>query len=135
MTQYDQPPYTIPPLRTAYIRPLIHTDLNAVMAIDRQSYPSPRPRLAYERELKNNQMAKNFVIEWQNKDSLTILGIGGFWLLADEIHITTVAVNPDWRRLGLGEWLLVALIHAGQAAGGTVATLEVRPSNKSAQAL
>jgi ribosomal-protein-alanine N-acetyltransferase len=65
----------------------------------------------------------------------TIIGIAGFWLMADEMHINTIAVYPDWRGLGLGEWLLLSLIEAGQELGAEVATLEVRPSNECALGL
>ena len=55
--------------------------------------------------------------------------------MADEAHISTIAVHPDWRGLGLGEWLLLALLEAGQVLGAETATLEVRPSNEPALAL
>lgn len=64
-----------------------------------------------------------------------IIGLAGFWLMADEIHISTIAVYPVWRGLGLGEWLLLHLFEAGLALEAMVATLEVRPSNEVALAL
>lgn len=67
--------------------------------------------------------------------SPNLIGLAGFWLMADEAHISTIAVHPDWRGLGLGEWLLLALLEAGQALGAETATLEVRPSNEPALAL
>ncbi|MBI1882202.1 MAG: ribosomal protein S18-alanine N-acetyltransferase [Chloroflexi bacterium] len=65
----------------------------------------------------------------------TIIGLSGFWLVAGEAHINTIAVHPNWRGLGLGEWLLLTLLDEGQALGAEVATLEVRPSNHMALAL
>jgi ribosomal-protein-alanine N-acetyltransferase len=65
----------------------------------------------------------------------TMIGLAGFWLMADEIHISTIAVQPDWRGLGLGEWLLLHLFEAGLALEAAVVTLEVRPSNGAALAL
>jgi ribosomal-protein-alanine N-acetyltransferase len=64
-----------------------------------------------------------------------IVGVGGFWLLAGEAHITTIAIHPDWRRLGLGEWMLVRILQEGLQLNANVATLEVRPSNRRARAL
>jgi ribosomal-protein-alanine N-acetyltransferase len=65
----------------------------------------------------------------------TVIGLSGFWLMAGEAHIGTIAVQPDWRGLGLGEWLLLALLETGQGLNADVATLEVRPSNHVALAL
>ncbi len=65
----------------------------------------------------------------------TLIGLAGFWLMADEAHVSTIAVHPDWRGLGLGEWLLLHLIEQSQNLGAQVATLEVRPSNHAALAL
>jgi ribosomal-protein-alanine N-acetyltransferase len=62
----------------------------------------------------------------------TIIGLGGFWLIADQIHISTIAIHPNWRRLGLGEWMLITLLEEGLALGANIATLEVRPSNHTA---
>jgi ribosomal-protein-alanine N-acetyltransferase len=66
---------------------------------------------------------------------LRVIGLSGYWLMAGEAHISTIAVRPDWRGLGLGEWLLLTLLDKGQALGAEVATLEVRPSNHVALAL
>ena len=64
-----------------------------------------------------------------------ILGYGGFWLMVDEAHISTIAAHHDWRRQGIGELLLVSMIDAGAETGAQMVTLEVRVSNMSAQSL
>ena len=64
-----------------------------------------------------------------------VLGHGGFWLMVDEAHISTLAVRAAWRRRGLGELLLVVLLDESQRLGASRATLEVRHSNAAAQAL
>jgi ribosomal-protein-alanine N-acetyltransferase len=63
------------------------------------------------------------------------LGYAGFWLFVDEIHISTIAVSHQWRRRGLGELLLMALLDRGAEQGIHRVTLEVRVSNLAAQAL
>src|SRR6266496_6788873 len=40
----------------------------------------------------------------------SIIGFAGLWLMVDEAHITTIAMHPDYRRRGLGEFMLVRLI-------------------------
>ena len=123
------------------------SDIPDVVAIENVSYSMTWPPKAYDYELQKNELAHYFVLratlpprfspiqEAGSEPVGQIIGLGGFWLMADEIHINTIAIHPRWRRQGLGEWILVTLLEEGQALGGTVATLEVRPSNHSARAL
>lgn len=81
-----------------------------------------------------------------------VLGLGCYWAILDEAHITVLAVDPCYQRRGLGKWLLVHLLADACGAGWccpsagvrstpagdralTRATLEVRPSNSRALAL
>jgi ribosomal-protein-alanine N-acetyltransferase len=64
------------------------------------------------------------------------------WLMVDEAHITTFAVDSAWRRQGIGERLLLAFLdiaierRAHEATlGAHEATLEVRLSNLAARRL
>ena len=63
------------------------------------------------------------------------VGISGYWLIGEEAHIITAAVDPGWQRLGLGEWLLLNMLEHAQTLNAKVATLEVRPSNQRGIAL
>src|SRR5579864_2622100 len=65
----------------------------------------------------------------------SIVGYAGIWIMTDEAHITTIASHPDVRGQGVGELLLVALIHRGMEIGARWMTLEVRASNSVAQNL
>jgi len=64
-----------------------------------------------------------------------VVGIAGFWTMADEAHVTTIAVRDAYRRQGLGEWLLISIIDMAIQINSTLVTLEVRVSNGDAQAL
>ena len=60
------------------------------------------------------------------------------WVLlvrGDKAHISTLVVAQRWRGRGLGELLLLALIDQAIAKNAALVTLEVRGSNKTAQAL
>lgn len=65
----------------------------------------------------------------------SIVGYAGIWVMTDEAHVTTIASHPDVRGQGVGEFLLVALIHRGIEVGARWMTLEVRASNAVAQGL
>ncbi len=65
----------------------------------------------------------------------SIVGYAGIWVMTDEAHITTIASHPDVRGMGVGELLLVALIHRAIEIGARWMTLEVRASNAVAQNL
>jgi len=64
-----------------------------------------------------------------------ILGFAGLWLMAGEAHITNIAVRESYRRQGMGELLLIALIDLAVELGAKLVTLEVRASNTTAQSL
>jgi ribosomal-protein-alanine N-acetyltransferase len=131
------------------IEPMQPVDIPEVVAIEQASYSMTWPARAYDYELNKNELAHYFVLRMMLPISIStsaidqpvsgagqrVIGVGGFWLLADEIHINTIAIQPDWRGLGLGEWLLTTLIEEGQSLAGAVATLEVRPSNYKARSL
>lgn len=68
-------------------------------------------------------------------DMASIIGFAGLWSMVDEAHITTIAMHPNFRRLGLGELLLISLIDIGYAINAKWVTLEVRVSNVKAQNL
>jgi ribosomal-protein-alanine N-acetyltransferase len=64
-----------------------------------------------------------------------IYGFAGFWIMADEAHITSIAVREKYRRQGIGELMLIALIELATELKASLVTLEVRASNYGAQKL
>ena len=64
-----------------------------------------------------------------------IVGFAGFWIMADEAHITNIAVRNIHRRQGIGELLLIALVELAAKLDARIITLEVRASNITAQSL
>lgn len=56
-------------------------------------------------------------------------------LVADELHINNIAVRRAYRRRGLGGTLLRAVLKEAMTLGVKSSLLEVRASNKEAQAL
>jgi len=64
-----------------------------------------------------------------------IIGFAGIWMLADEAHITNLAVRQRYQRQGIGELLLISTIDMARALKASIMTLEVRASNLTAQNL
>ncbi|UCD10320.1 MAG: ribosomal protein S18-alanine N-acetyltransferase [Dehalococcoidales bacterium] len=64
-----------------------------------------------------------------------ICGYVGFWVMADEAHITTIAVREELLRRGIGELLLLTVLNRARELYANVVTLEVRVSNTGAQNL
>ena len=64
-----------------------------------------------------------------------ILGFVGLWIMLNEAHIIAIAVRNNYRRLGIGEDLLIAIIEQAMQLSANVVTLEVRDSNDEAQEL
>jgi ribosomal-protein-alanine N-acetyltransferase len=112
-------------------------DVAQVMPIEKASFPAPWPASAYRYELRQNQLSSYLVLREHDDASgePRVVAYGGFWLILDEGHISTLAVDPARRGRGLGEWMLVVLIETATLRGAGELTLEVRVSNKVAQQL
>ena len=64
-----------------------------------------------------------------------VTGFAGLWVMADEAHITNIAVCEAYRRRGIGELLLISAVDLATKLKAHIITLEVRASNSSAQSL
>jgi len=106
-------------------------DLPEVLEIERASFRTPWPPHAYRTELETNRLATYLVARIEGR----VVAFGGMWIMVDEAHITTFAVDPGWRRQGIGERLLIAMLDIAIARGAREATLEVRLSNMAARRL
>ena len=113
------------------VEPMTLEDLPAVHDIERRSFAVPWPDDAYRSELRTNRLASYVVA----RAGEAVIGFAGIWVMVDEAHVTTFAVDPRWRRRGAGERLLLALLDLSVARGAREATLEVRLSNLPARKL
>lgn len=106
-------------------------DVPAVHRIESASFPTPWPDYAFRQELQTNRLAHYLVVRAGDET----VAYGGMWLMVDEAHITTFAVEPAWRRRGIGARLMLEMMRLANDMGARVATLEVRLSNRAARAL
>jgi ribosomal-protein-alanine N-acetyltransferase len=134
------------------------SDIPTVAAIDRLSFPNPWSAASYAHELGNKCQSFYYVMlrpqiegnapsagEWrrwlrgivgQPADS-RVIGYVGFRLQNQdkEAHVSTLAVHPDWRGMGLGELLLLVALEQALNLQVDAVSLEVRASNQVAQHL
>jgi len=124
------------PPNPLHLRSLRLSDLPAVITIEQNSFPTPTKEKSYRYELSENLLAhyQAATIRRANQEE-QLLGYAGYWLIADEVHISIIAVDPQWRGRGLGELLLQNILNLAYEHAAALVTLEVRESNQAAQDL
>lgn len=115
----------------ATVRPMTGADLDRIMYIEHFSFSTPWSRQSFVTELKDNEYARYFCLELEEK----IIGYMGLWLILDEGHITNVAIEPEHRGQGWGHYLMRSVIAKMKDDGVERMTLEVRVSNLAARHL
>ena len=69
-------------------------DLDEVLEIERASFGMPWSRGAFVYEIERNRVARCCVMREESR----VVGYLCLWEIADEMHITNVAVHPVHRR-------------------------------------
>jgi ribosomal-protein-alanine N-acetyltransferase len=138
------------------VEPMQWDDVPEVIVIERQSFSLPWSDYTYQHELMENNHSHYYVARhingqaagrasWltrlfqtrllQRPSKAPVVGYGGFWLVVDEAHISTIASGTAWRGRGIGELMLLAMVERSVELGAVLVTLEVRVSNSVAQNL
>lgn len=106
-------------------------DVAAVARIERASFTTVWPSDAFYNELSTNKLAHYFVGRFDDR----VVAYGGIWVILEDSHVTTLAVDPEYRGRHFGEVLMLRLIDEAIERGAAWMTLEVRESNTVAQRL
>ena len=138
------------------IRPMEPGDVPTVTTIEKLSYPTPWSASSYLYELSHNTRSSYYVLlrpqtgksapserGWRRwlrivmclPNKSRVIGYMGFRLQPAEMHISTIAVHPDWRGKGLGELLLLTAMDKALKQRARRVTLEMRVSNNVARRL
>lgn len=123
------------------IRPFAGGDLDEVLLIEAASFPFPWLREMFEAELARGDVSRCYVALFKHRPRgekemrEEVAGYLMAWQVADELHITNLAVAPSRRRSGLGGALLAHALGEAARNGATWCQLEVRTSNVSARVL
>ncbi len=113
------------------IRPMILEDLPRVMEIEKKSFIAPWAERIFRQELTRNRRARYLVVI---RDKC-LVGYVGMWLLSEELHITSLAVDPQYRCRGIARILIQQVYGAAREHEKERITLEVRASNQEARYL
>jgi ribosomal-protein-alanine N-acetyltransferase len=101
-------------------------DLDAVAALEAASFTNPWTKEMLVRELETSLVARVYVLRAPGRP---VAAFCSCWILYDELHINTLAVDPECRRRGLATVLMRHLLALAADEGATRALLEVRQSN------
>ena len=107
-------------------------DLSAIAELQRRSFTNPWGADAIKWELANTDVARLYVA---TSPDGAVLAYCACWLIFDELHINSLAVDEARRRQGIARLMLRTVFRDAVAAGARAATLEVRRSNEAARRL
>jgi len=113
----------------ASLVPMVLSDLDAVLCIERQACRFPWSRGNFV-----DSMTSGYLCQVCRSDE-EILGYFILMMAADEAHLLNIVVAPTHQGKKLGAYLLHQAMMMAQDAGGRILLLEVRPSNAAALAL
>ncbi|HLV10594.1 MAG TPA: ribosomal protein S18-alanine N-acetyltransferase [Halanaerobiales bacterium] len=102
--------------------------LPGVMEIERESFADPWSRQSFISEICRNNYA-HYLVACYNK---RVVGYIGAWNVANELHITNLAIEQEQRRKGIAVKLIGQMIEEARIKGALRVTLEVRISNRAA---
>jgi ribosomal-protein-alanine N-acetyltransferase len=112
------------------VRRMRAADVDAVSELEDRCFTDPWSENMIYHDFAENSRAHFFVAESEGY----VVGYVGIWTVVNNVHITTIAVDPDYRRRGIATALIKKVIEEYASERQTI-TLEVRPSNDAARGL
>jgi ribosomal-protein-alanine N-acetyltransferase len=107
-------------------------DLRDVEALQGRAFSNPWGADAIRWELTNTDVARLYLMRTSSGE---LVAYCACWMVFDELHINSLAVDVPWRHQGLARRLLAEVFRDARADGAKSATLEVRRSNEAARRL
>ena len=131
------------------VRDMTADDIKAVRRIESLAYEDAWPARTFEEELSNAFAHYRVAVEHQPEEhgafaairrkisgtNERILGFMGCWYMMDQIHLVTIAVDPEEQGQGVGRRLLLDLFDLAHTAELNIGVLEVRVTNTRARRL
>ena len=114
------------------ISEMTEVDLRDVVTIESLSFSIPWNEEMFKSELSLDS-SHNFTVKLTlNGTGDILLGYICFWLFHGEAHLLNIAVQADYRRMGLGTHLMRFFIDFCRTRKVRALTLDVRSSNRPA---
>ena len=110
----------------------LQRDLDALADLEAISFRNPWTRQMLNNELAGVDCALAYVVRTSAR---RVAAYCTCRLIADELHLSNLAVHPECRRQGMARRLLRHLLLDAAGRGARRATLEVRASNDPARQL
>lgn len=113
-------------------------DVEALVALERQSFTHPWTEGNFRAAVSTTGRVTTLVLRRPSPtrgEPPVVVGYCVFQVVADELHILDLAVDPAERRRGLARWLLSYCLDRARRRGADRTFLEVRRSNEPARAL
>lgn len=98
-----------------------------ILNIERASQSSPWSETSFRNEINHKN---GIFLVAEDRDG--VQGFAGLWVVVDEAHVITIAINPERRKEGIGRKLMIELLLHAIDRGATCSTLEVRAGNQPA---
>ncbi|BAZ45139.1 ribosomal-protein-alanine acetyltransferase [Chondrocystis sp. NIES-4102] len=120
-------------MKTITIKPISLSQVPTIVSLDQLCLGGIWTSEGYISEIEspNSNLLGLHILD-ENYTNSEIIGMGCLWVIADEAHITLLAIHPDYRRQGLGQLLLLTLLESAVARNLNWATLEVNAHNDGA---
>ncbi len=118
-----------------HIRKMENHDLHRVVEIDRNSFTLPWSLVSYQFEIKRSRISRCWVAEVTDDEKLIVAGMIVAWVIVDEMHIGTIAVDAPYRKIGIASALMDVVHQQAREERMVKIFLEVRKSNIPAQNL
>ena len=106
-------------------------NLSPIMKIEEESFPCPWSRHSFLRDINDNPYSLYLIAKVEDK----LVGYIGGWIIIDELHITTLAVESNYRHQGIATKLIKEILKIVRGKEVISVTLEVRKSNQAAFSL
>ena len=113
---------------------LTESDLDEVMQIEQMSFSAPWSRDMFRQDL-SFPIARCLAAKLPGSEAKSLAGYIICWFVADEVHVTNVAVRLDLRNRGIATRLVEEVLRHARNERMRYCTLEVRKSNDSARGL
>lgn len=101
------------------------SDLDDIYELDVQTFTMPWSKEALSYDILENDNAFVIVAEYEGE----FAGYADIWTVLDEADLNSIAVRVDFRRKGIGDAIMLAMIEMLSANGVATINLEVRVSN------